>query len=235
MKKLFSRLFTVGLALSLSLGGLHAAATNTKSYRERLADKITTLEYSLDVVMGKPETSIPTSALAEAKGIVIVHQYRVGFIIGGQGGSALLVARNPQSGTWGPPVMLNPGGLTFGLQAGANEINTVYLLMNDDAVRRAYSGRFDIGGDAVAVAGPRNSERERFDLFDAPVLVYTSLGGLFAGASVKAGWLSPDHKANRELYQTKFSTPEIAMSTWFTVPPEAQSMMTRIRAYEAGR
>jgi len=235
MKKLFSHLFTAALGLSLSFGGLSGAATQTKSYREKLAEKITTLEYTLDVVMGKAETSIPPSALAEAKGIVIVHQYRVGFIIGGQAGAALLSARNPQTGDWGPPVMLNPGGLTFGLQAGANEINTVYLLMNDDAVRRAYSGRFDVGGDALAIAGPRNSETDRFDLFKAPVLVYTSLGGLYAGASVKAGWLSPDNKANRELYHTKFSTPEIAMSTWFETPPEAQSMMTRIRAYERGQ
>jgi lipid-binding SYLF domain-containing protein len=225
MNKLLLRFFTLVLLFAVPTASLHAA----KSFRDKLIVSLKSCEYSLDVVMRKPETAIPPDALRQAKGVVLVHQYRVGLIFGGQAGSAILVARNPQSGNWGPPVFLDPGGISFGLQAGAKEINTVFLLMSEDAVRRAYSGRFEVGADANAVAGPRNAEVDNFDLFKAPVLIYTSLGGLYAGAAVKGGWLAPYDKANRELYHTPFSTPEIALSTWFEIPAEAQSIVNKLR------
>lgn len=227
MNKLLLRFLTLGLLFAVPASSLHAA----KSFRDKLIASLSTCEYSLDVVMSKPETAIPADALRQCKGVVIVHQYRVGLIFGGQGGSAVLVARNPQSGNWGPPVFLDPGGITFGLQAGAKEINSVFLLMSDEAVRRAYSGRFELGADAIAVAGPKTAEVDNFDLFKAPVLVYTSLGGLYAGAAIKGGWLTPYDKANRELYHTPYSTPEIALSTWFEIPPEAQSIVNKLRQH----
>lgn len=230
MNKLPLRQFLVVLLCVMPLTSLHAA----KSFREKLIEALRTCEYSLDVVMSSPETAIPADAIRQAKGIVIIHQYRVGLIFGGQGGTAVLVVRNPtKGGAWGPPVFLDPGGVTFGLQAGAKEINSVFLLMSEDAVRRAYSGRFELGADAVAVAGPSAAEVENFDLFEAPVLVYTSRGGLYAGAAIKGGWLRPYDKGNRELYQTTHSTPEIAMSDWFEIPPEAQSIINKLNAAAA--
>ena len=230
MNKLLLRFLSLVILFAAPATGLHAA----KSFRDKLIASLKSCEYSLDVVMGKAETAIPADALRQAKGVVIVHQYRVGLIFGGQGGTAVLVARNPQSGNWGPPVFLDPGGISFGLQAGAKEINTVFLLMSEDAVRRAYSGRFELGADANAVAGPKNAEVENFDLFKAPVLVYRSLGGLYAGAAVKGGWLAPYDKANRELYHTPYATPEIALSTWFEIPPEAQSIVNKLREHAGG-
>jgi lipid-binding SYLF domain-containing protein len=231
MNKSLLRLLSVGILFALSVSSLHAA----KSFRDKLVTALTTCEYSLDVVMSKPETAVPVDALRQAKGIIIVHQYRVGLIFGGQAGSAVLCVRVPaKNNEWGAPVFLDPGGVSFGLQAGAKEINSVFLLMSEDAVRRAYSGRFELGADAVAVAGPRNSEVENFDLFKAPVLVYTSLGGLYAGAALKTGWLTPYEKGNRELYQTPHSTPEIVLSTWFETPPEAEAIVRKIKMYESG-
>lgn len=204
-----------------------------KTFREQLIEKLGSCEYSLEVVMSKPDTAVPAQVVREAKGIIVVHQFRAGFIFGGQAGSAVFIARNPQSGQWGVPVFLDPGGINFGLQAGVKEINSVFLLMSDESVQRAYSGRFEFGADATAVAGPRGAEVENFDLFNSPVLIYASYGGLFAGASLKTGWLTPYHRANREFYYTTHSTPEIAMSTWYKTPPEAQSLLNRIRAIEA--
>jgi len=224
----------------LALAVLLAPATTAvygakKTFREKLAEKIASCEYSFEVVMSKESSRIPPQVLREAKGIIIVHMYRAGFVFGGTGGSAVFMARLPQTGDWGPPVLLDPGGVNVGFQAGVKEINAVFLLMTDEAVQAAYTGRFDLGADAVAVAGPKYAERENFDLFKAPVLVYSTYGGLFAGASIKTGWITPYDRANRELYNTAFGTPEIAMSTWFQVPPEARSLVARVKAAEKGK
>lgn len=228
MKILLKHFAATAVLLSLPASA-HAAE---KTFHEQLVEKLDSCEYAFETVMSKPETAVPAQVLREAKGILLVHQFRAGFIFGGQGGSAVLIARNPQSGKWGVPVFLDPGGVNFGLQAGVKEINSVFLLMSDDAVQRAYSGRFDVGADAFAVAGPRVAEAEKFDLFDAPVLIYSTYGGVFAGASIKTGWLVPFDRANREFYHTPHGTPEIAMSTWFKTPPEAESLLARIRAAE---
>jgi lipid-binding SYLF domain-containing protein len=74
---------------------------------------------------------------------------------------------------------------------------------------------------------------ENFDLFRAEVLAYTNSSGLFAGATVKGGWVSVDDKANRAFYNTTYSTPEILLSTWFKAPPPAQLLIARLRGYQA--
>lgn len=227
------RFASIAALVAFSAAGLQAAK---KTFREQLAEKLLACEYALEVVMSKPETAVPAQEIKEAKGIIIMRQVRAGLIFGGQGGSAVLICRVPQNGNqWGPPVFLDPGGVNFGLQAGVSEINTVILLNSDEAVRRAYSGRFDLGADAGAVAGPRSAEKDNSDLMKAPVRIYTSLGGAYAGATLKTGWIKPFDRANRELYRTALGAPEIAISTAFQVPSEAQAIQSRVLEAEQGR
>lgn len=226
------RFASIAALAAFSAVGLHA---EKKSFRDQLAEKLLACEYALEVVMSKPETAVPAQEIKEAKGIIVMRQMRAGLIVGGQGGSAVLICRVPQNANqWGNPVFLDPGGVNFGLQAGMSEINTVILLNSDEAVRRAYSGRFDLGADAKAVAGPRSADKDNSDLMKAPVRIYTSLGGAYAGATLKTGWIKPFERANRELYRTSFGTPEIAISTAFQPAAEAVAIRNRVLAAESG-
>ena len=217
--------------LSLALASVSVAAEK-KSYTDKLADRMATAEYILELIMMNAETTIPRDLLRQAKGIIILNQYRGGFIFGGQGGTGVIVVRIPQTGQWGTPGFVTAGQASFGLQAGYTEVNSIYLLMSQEAVTKAYSGRFNVGIDAKAVAGPIGTDVENFDLFKADVLVYTSASGLFAGATVKGGWVSVDEKANKAFYNTNYSSPEVLLSTWLRVPPPAQPLMARLRSFE---
>jgi SH3 domain-containing YSC84-like protein 1 len=229
------RFASIAALLAVSLTGLQAQEKKKKTFRDQLVEKMAACEYALEVVMSKPETAIPAQEIKEAKGIILMRQVRAGLIFGGQGGSAVLICRVPQTGNqWGPPVFLDPGGVTFGLQAGVSEVNSVVLLNSDEAVRRAYSGRFDLGAAASAIAGPMSAEKDNSDLMKAPVRIYTSLGGAYAGVTLKTGWIQPFDKANRELYQTAFGTPEIAINGNMPVPAEAQGIRGSVIAAEAG-
>ena len=57
------------------------------------------------------------------------------------------------------------------------------------------------------------------------MLVYTKSAGLFAGATVKAGHFSRNDKANFQLYNTKYSMPELLYSDWVQPIPEVQPLM----------
>jgi lipid-binding SYLF domain-containing protein len=72
--------------------------------------------------------------LNRAKGIFIVPSYgRAAVGVGASGGTGILLVRHAD-GKWSDPVFYNTGGLSVGLQAGAEGGNLVLLLNNDKAV-----------------------------------------------------------------------------------------------------
>jgi lipid-binding SYLF domain-containing protein len=72
--------------------------------------------------------------LAAAKGIFIVPSYgRAAFGVGAAGGTGILLVRGADDG-WSSPVFYRTGGLSVGLQAGAEGGAMVLVLNNDKAV-----------------------------------------------------------------------------------------------------
>lgn len=225
--------------LAAALATVIAASSfaGEKSKREKLADRIVSSEYALEEVMARTETAIPSSVLKDAKGIILTVNYRGGFIFGGHGGLGVLVVKHPQTGEWGVPAFVTTGGANFGLQLGVKEFDTVYVIMDDDTVSKAYTGRIDLSADAFAVAGPVGPVNETYESTDyknANILVYTSTKGLYAGVSVKAGWVAPQDKANKIFYDTHYRTPEIVLSDWFEMPSEAIALVQRLDYYMNG-
>tara|TARA_B110000037_G_scaffold177697_1_gene203108 strand:- start:295 stop:999 length:705 start_codon:yes stop_codon:yes gene_type:complete len=228
-----NRLLTAALIIVFAT----TAFAGNKDKRQKLVDRIVSSEYALEEIMAKAETSIPSSILEESKGIILTVNYRGGFILGGHGGLGVLIVKHPHTGKWGVPAFVSTGGANFGLQLGAKETDTVYVIMDEATVRKAYSGRIDLSADAAAVAGPVgriNESYESDDYKNATILVYTTAKGLFAGVSVKAGWVSPQDKANKLFYDTHYRTPEIVLSDWFEMPRQATSLVQRLDYYMNG-
>jgi lipid-binding SYLF domain-containing protein len=72
--------------------------------------------------------------LHSAKGIFIVPSYaRAAVGVGAAGGTGILLVRQADGG-WSDPVFYNTGGLSVGLQAGAQGGSLVLVLNNDKAV-----------------------------------------------------------------------------------------------------
>lgn len=231
MNRIF-RTFSITLALTIGATALLSAPK-----RESLTTRIINSEYALEEIMAKPETRIPASILKQAKGVIITLNYRAGFFLGGQGGRGVLVAKNPLNGEWGVPAFVSTGGANFGFQIGAKEVDTVYVIMDEATVRRAYTGRFDLSADAAAVAGPKGVRSEKIESNDyknANILVYTTTKGLFAGVAVKGGWVKPDNAATKVFYNTEYNAPEIVLSDWFQLPREAKALINRLNYYTAG-
>ncbi len=226
-----SRISTIVLALVFAAGAFAAPK------REQLVTRVVNSEYALEEIMAKSETKIPASILQQAKGIIITVNYRGGFFIGGQAGRGMLVVKNPLTNQWGMPAFVSTGGANFGLQFGVKELDTVYVIMDDETIRKAYTGRFDLSADAAAVAGPvgvLSEANEGKDYKSANILVYTTTKGLFAGVAVKAGWVKPDNVATKAFYNTEYNVPEVVSSDWFERPIEVKNLLNRINYYTKG-
>ncbi len=216
---------------------LIAASSNAAPKREKLVDRIVSGEYVLEEVMADPATAIPADILSDAQGIIFTLNYRGGIMIGAHAGQGILIAKNPITKEWGVPAFVRTGGANIGIQLGVKEFDAVYVIMDLDTVRKAYTGRIDFGADAAAIAGPLESSTETLNSLDyqnAKILVYSNKKGLYAGVSVKAGWVSPDNKATQAFYNTDYNMPEIVLSDWFELPVEANALLQRLNYYTGG-
>jgi len=148
--------------------------------------------------------AIPAQVFAQAKGIVILHSVKAGFIVGAEVGNGIAIVRKAD-GTWGAPAFVALVNRSFGLQAGADESVTILCLMTEQSLKVIHHGaNVEVGIDLEAAAGPLGAGGELTTAtIQKPVLVYTSEKGAFAGASIEAGALIGDKKKNETVYGEK--------------------------------
>jgi len=174
--------------------------------------------------------AIPLELLKRAQGIIIFRQYEAGFGIGGKGGMGVALARG-RDGRWSAPAFLASGEGSFGFQIGVQRLDVVYLFMNRNAMKLFEQGKFRIGVDAAAAAGPVGANVE--GKVGAPILVYSDNAGLYAGATIEGGVLIPDNSANETFYGIAgISVPEILYGGGVRVAPAAQSLISVLNNYQ---
>ncbi|HSY53397.1 MAG TPA: lipid-binding SYLF domain-containing protein [Opitutaceae bacterium] len=221
MKKLFLCLLAVSLAA--------APLVRADDDRDTLAAHIRNCEAVLRDFMGDPATAIPPAVLATAHALVIVHQVKASFILGFQGGYAVALVKK-HDGHWSVPGFLHAGEVSLGLQAGGKSTDLVLVLTDDATAHNLLQTRFNVGVDAKAVAGPHAQEAETSsDILKTPVLIYSKSIGLYAGATVKSGYLTRDDASNQLFYNTRYGLPEILYSDWVQPVPEVLPLMNYVQ------
>lgn len=206
------------------------AAVAASMTRADAITRIESCEAILREFMTDPAHAIPPSVLQQARALVIVNQFKAGFLLGVKDGYGVIMVKQP-SGRWSIPVLISAGEASFGLQLGAKSVETVMVITDEQTPKLLFNQRFNVGVDAKAVAGPKAAERERANrpIIDAPVLVYSKSKGLFAGATVKFGYLSRNDQANFLLYNTQYTLPELLYSDWVQPIPEVQPLMNYVQ------
>lgn len=218
-------------ALFLCLIALFGVASaHAKVTRPELVQRVESCEAILREFQSKPQTAIPDHVLQAAKGLIILNQFKAGFLLGLKDGYGVILVKKPD-GRWSLPVLINAGEASLGFQVGATTQESVFVINDDQIPRALFRSRFRIGVDAKAVVGPKNAERERFnkELLEAPMFAYTKSVGLFAGATVKAGHISRNDEANFLLYNTRYTMPELLYSDWVTPPNEVMPLMSYVQ------
>jgi len=212
MKKIFSVLIVLATVV--------AVRADSTGDRYRFIDRVETCEAILREFQADPDRAIPPEVLQRAKAFVITTQFKAGVILGFQEGYGTILVKKP-NGAWSIPVVIRAGEASLGLQLGGSRIETVYVIMNESTPRQLFEGRFNIGVDAGAVMGPHASEIEKANqsLLSVPVLVYSSQKGLFAGATVKSGYITRSDAVNRAFYGVDYDLPELLYGNFINPIP----------------
>jgi len=139
--------------------------------------------------------------LAQAKGVFVVPQLlKASFIIGGEGGSGVVLAK---TGTgWSEPAIYTMGAGSIGLQIGGEASEVILVLMNDKAVDAILRNEFKLGADATVAAGPvgMGVEAATTTNFGADIYSFSRSKGLAAGVSVEGAVITARHGRNTAYY-----------------------------------
>ena len=189
---------------------LTTAMVRAEISRTEAVERVETCEAILQEFQGRRETAIPANVLQRAKAIIILNQFKAGFLFGLKDGYGVIMVRRPDN-SWSIPVLVRAAEASVGLQVGANSVESIYVVTDPNLPRLLFKGRVNLGAEARAVAGPHEASKEKNneEILKTPVLVYTRAVGLYAGATIKLGTISRHDEANFTLYRTRYTMPEL--------------------------
>ena len=125
-----------------------------------------------------------------------------GFFLGAEAGTGVLIARDAKGG-WGPPAFYTLGAASFGLQFGIQDVETVLVVRNNDALQAIIENQGKFGADLGIAAGFYGSgiEASTTSNLRADLLAFTnSKIGIFAGASLEGAVIARRRDLNEALY-----------------------------------
>jgi SH3 domain-containing YSC84-like protein 1 len=143
-----------------------------------------------------------------AKAVIITPEIvKAGFIFGGSGGRAMVVARDPQSGKWVGPAFYAMATASVGFQAGISVAEGVTLVMTDKGFNSLLATSFKIGGDASVAAGPVGAGA-RSDIV-ADLITFNRAKGVYGGLNLDGTVVTASDDWNASFYGKKVLPPDI--------------------------
>ncbi|MES2793469.1 MAG: lipid-binding SYLF domain-containing protein [Planctomycetota bacterium] len=159
-------------------------------------------EQVLGELMAIPGKQIPQRLLEQAQGVAIIpNVIKIGFVAGARRGHGVVMVRDAE-GEWSLPQFITLTGGSVGWQAGIQGTDVVLVFTTKKGVEGLMRGKFTIGADAAATAGPvgRNAEVATDGGLKAEIYSYSRSRGLFLGVSIDGSALDVDHYAHAAYY-----------------------------------
>ncbi len=180
-----------------------------------------------------PDNAVPGELLAQCYGVIIMREYKAGFVFGVRGGDGVVMLHDPATGQWSAPAFIVSAEGSFGFQIGGQSIDGIVLIMNRDGINMLLNTRFKIGVDASAAAGPVGRDASAKVGPGTALLAYSRAKGLYAGMAFEGGAMLNNDEYNRALYGRPVSINEILIERTVPFPVEAQDMANTLASYAA--
>jgi lipid-binding SYLF domain-containing protein len=143
--------------------------------------------------------------LKHARGVLIYPQVlKGGFIVGGSGGTGVLLVREDKAGDFGYPAFYTMGSVSFGLQIGGESAEVVLLVMSRKGIDSLLTSKFQLGGEVSIALGPVGGGAKG-DI-TADFISFAKSKGLYAGLNLDGSYLGVRDSLNKAYYG-KEATP----------------------------
>jgi lipid-binding SYLF domain-containing protein len=146
--------------------------------------------------------------LNQAHGLIIVpNLLKAGFVVGGSGGSGVLIVKDHKTGQWSEPAFYTLGSGTFGLQIGAESAEVIMMVRTQKAVDALFTSSFKLGGDTSMAVGPVGIGAKSNIVAD--IVSFTRTKGAYAGISLEGSVIKTRDKWNEAYYGKAVSPVDI--------------------------
>src|ERR1044071_9255480 len=183
------------LASALSLASLAAipAQADTASDKAKLLDQATETVLHL---RNDPAFSQARTMLQGAEAVYIVPRLvKGGFIFGAEGGSGVLLHRTGHG--WGVPRFYYMGSASFGLQAGLERAELVFIINSKRALRGIEKGEVKLGaGAGLTVVTLSAGAEGATTAHGGDIVVWTSATGAYGGLTFNGSVIKQDKEMN---------------------------------------
>jgi SH3 domain-containing YSC84-like protein 1 len=146
--------------------------------------------------------------VGRAKAVLIAPEIvKAGFILGGSGGRAVLVAKDPKSAKWVGPAFYTLATGSVGFQAGIAVSEAVTLVMTDKGMNSLLASSFKMGGDASVAAGPVGAGAKSDIVAD--LVTFSRSKGVYGGLNLDGTVVTTSDEWNSAYYGKKVLAPDI--------------------------
>jgi SH3 domain-containing YSC84-like protein 1 len=146
--------------------------------------------------------------IKKAKGVLIYPQVlKAGFILGGSGGTGVLLARDSKTGEWSNPAFYTLGSVSFGLQIGGEAAEVVVLVMSQKGVDSLLTSKVKLGGDTSIALGPVGAGAKAN--VTADFISFAKSKGLYAGLNLDGSYLDVRSSLNNSYYGKEVTPVDI--------------------------
>lgn len=214
---------------SASTGGAAAQGVATGAKAEAI-DRLNDSAQVLKELSGAQDSEIPENVLKDAKCVAIVpSMVKGGFVFGGQHGRGVATCRNGKA--WSAPAFFTLTGGSWGLQIGAEAVDVVMLVMNDQGMKDLMSSKVKLGASGSVAAGPvgREASANTDASMQAGILTYSRARGLFAGLDLNGAVVQQDDESQDAFYGKNVTFGSI-LEGQRPVPADAQPFLASVRS-----
>jgi lipid-binding SYLF domain-containing protein len=174
-------------------------------------------------------SAIPQDYWDRARCVAVVPELKkAALVVGGEYGKGVMSCRAGDQ--WSAPVFIQLAKGSLGIQVGAEQVDLVLLVMNEQGVQKLLGSRLHLGADASVAAGPvgRQGSIGTDAQFKAEILSYSRAQGLFAGINLSGGVLRPDDDANTDVYGAGASLRTILANRELSAPTQASAFLSAL-------
>jgi lipid-binding SYLF domain-containing protein len=180
-----------------------SGAALAQSEQQNLVNKADT---TLSNFLRDPDMKWLQQNLSRAKAIMIAPELvKAGFIFGGSGGHAVVLARDAASGKWAGPAFYTMGTASVGFQAGVSVSENVTLVMTEKGLNSLLSTSVKLGGDASVAAGPVGAGAKSDVVAD--FITFSRAKGVYGGLNLDGTVIGIKNDWNELYYQKKGILP----------------------------
>jgi SH3 domain-containing YSC84-like protein 1 len=202
LKKLFR---FAGIAAFVAASAAVSPVAFAQTEQQKL---VADAETAMTNFLRDPEMKWLQQNLHRAKAVLIAPEIaKAGFIIGGSGGRAVLVAKDAKSGKWVGPAFYTLATASVGFQAGISVSEMITLVMTDKGLNSLMASTFKMGADASIAAGPVGAGAKSDIVAD--LIAFSRSKGVYGGVNLDGTVVSSNTEWDSAYYGKKVLPPDI--------------------------